>query len=106
MPKITFVNADGTRRTVVARDGQSVMSAAVENGIEAIVAECGGACACGTCHCFIDEGWADRLAAPQSLEQEMIECLLNPAVSSRLSCQIRMCDELDGLVVHLPEAQY
>ncbi|CAN7583937.1 2Fe-2S iron-sulfur cluster-binding protein [Ensifer adhaerens] len=106
MPKIVFIDADGTTKEIQAEIGQSLMSAAVQNGIDAIAAECGGSCACGTCHCYIDGEWSDRLPAPEFQEQDMIECVVNPNERSRLSCQITVSAELDGLVVHLPAGQY
>ncbi|NVD42456.1 2Fe-2S iron-sulfur cluster binding domain-containing protein [Ensifer sp. HO-A22] len=106
MPRIVFVDAEGKTTEVVAEIGQSVMSAAVQNGIDAIAAECGGSCACGTCHCYIDAAWSEKLPAPDYQEQDMIECVVNPDERSRLSCQIAVSDALDGLVVHLPAGQY
>lgn len=106
MPKIVFIDADGKTKEVHAEAGQSLMSAAVRNGIDAIAAECGGSCACGTCHCYIDGEWAARLPAPEFQEQDMLDCVVNPNERSRLSCQITLSAELDGLVVHLPAGQY
>lgn len=106
MPRIVFVDAEGKTTEVVAEIGQSVMSAAVQNGIDAIAAECGGSCACGTCHCYIDAAWSEKLPAPDYQEQDMIECVVNPDERSRLSCQIAVSDALDGMVVHLPAGQY
>lgn len=106
MPRIVFIDADGTTKEVKAEIGQSLMSAAVQNGIDAIAAECGGSCACGTCHCYIDGEWGGRLPAPEFQEQDMIECVVNPNEKSRLSCQITVTADLDGLVVHLPAGQY
>ena len=90
MPRITFVEADGRTTEADGVVGQSVMAVAVASGIEAILAECGGACACGTCHCHVDAAWIDRLSPPES----------------RLTCQIRLTDALDGLVLHVPATQY
>ena len=106
MPKIVFIDADDTTKEVQAEVGQSLMSAEVQNGIDAFAAECGGSCACGTCHCYIDGAWTDRLPSPDYQEQDMIECVVNPNERSRLSCQITISADLDGLVVHLPAAQY
>lgn len=106
MPKITFVAADGRHTETTIQNGQSIMSAAVDAGIEEIIAECGGACACGTCHCRIDAAWFHRLPSPQRSEQDMLDFVANPTEFSRLSCQIKMSDSLDGLVVHLPATQY
>ncbi|WP_395448959.1 2Fe-2S iron-sulfur cluster-binding protein [Aminobacter sp. UC22_36] len=106
MYRVTFINADGQATELTAQPGQSVMSVAVANGIDQILAECGGSCACGTCHCYVDDAWTDRLSPPDDSEQGMIECLVNPTERSRLSCQLKMSDALDGLVVHLPREQY
>ena len=106
MYRVTFVDADGQATELTANEGQSVMSVAVANGIDQILAECGGSCACGTCHCYIDGEWAERLPAPDFQEQDMIECVVNPNERSRLSCQITVSADLDGLVVHLPAGQY
>lgn len=106
MAKITYIEADGTEYTVDVKNGESVMQAAVDNDISGIVAECGGACACATCHCYIDEQWTDKIPSAKDLEQDMLECAAEPQDNSRLSCQITVTDELDGLIVRLPESQY
>jgi 2Fe-2S ferredoxin len=92
-------------RTVVAAPGTTVMEAAVDNDIEGIVAECGGACSCATCHVYVDSAWSGRLPQPDAQEDGMLDCVLDRHASSRLSCQIVLTDELDGLVVHVPDAQ-
>ncbi|HEY7840296.1 MAG TPA: 2Fe-2S iron-sulfur cluster-binding protein [Gammaproteobacteria bacterium] len=106
MPKITYIAADGSQTTVEASKGLSVMQAAVNNGIAGIVAECGGACSCATCHVHVDPDWYDRLPAPQGIEQEMLEFAVGRDETSRLSCQIKITDEVDGLIVHTPASQY
>ena len=106
MPRVTFIAADGTATEATGETGQSVMSVAVNAGIEAILAECGGACACGTCHCYVEADWFQRLAPPSSGEAAMIECVIAPRPESRLTCHIRLTHDLDGLVLHLPAAQY
>ncbi len=106
MPTVTFVDADGTRHEIEAKSGVSVMQAAIDNGIEGIVAECGGACSCATCHCYVDEEWQGRTGEPDQMEKTMLECVLDPRPNSRLSCQITLNDDLDGLVISLPEAQF
>jgi len=106
MPRITFVEADGRTTEADGIVGQSVMAVAVAAGIEAILAECGGACACGTCHCHVDAAWIDRLPPPSETEAAMIECVVDPRQESRLTCQIRLTDALDGLVLHVPATQY
>jgi ferredoxin, 2Fe-2S len=106
MPLIKFVSHDGNEQEVHAASGTSVMHAAVDNGIDGIIAECGGACSCATCHCYVDEAWLSKLEEPSAIEKEMIECVLDPEPNSRLSCQVVVTDELDGLVVRLPENQF
>ena len=106
MPRVTFISADGTATEASGDIGQSVMSVAVNAGIEVILAECGGACACGTCHCYVDAAWVERLSPPSDSEAAMIDCVIAPRPESRLTCQLRLTDELDGLVLHLPAAQY
>ncbi len=106
MPTVTFVDADGTRHEVEANSGVSLMQVAIDNGIEGIVAECGGACSCATCHCYVEEEWQARTGEPDDMEKAMLECVLDPMPNSRLSCQITLSEDLDGLVVSLPEAQF
>lgn len=106
MPTITFISHDGETREVQVTAGTSVMQAAVDNDINGIVAECGGACSCATCHCYVDEGWLEKLKEPTTIEKEMITCVLDPQANSRLSCQLVVDGDLDGLVVRLPEHQY
>ncbi|KQV64118.1 2Fe-2S iron-sulfur cluster-binding protein [Caulobacter sp. Root343] len=106
MLKITFVQLDGARRDVEASAGISVMQAATRNGVAGIDAECGGACACATCHVYVDEAWRERVGPPQGGEADMLEFALEVDPDrSRLSCQITISEALDGLVVHLPAAQ-
>ena len=105
MPKIVFVSASGASRIVEARTGLTVMEAAVKAGVEGIVAECGGACACATCHVYVDPSWEGRLAAPSSMEEGMLEFATGRRTCSRLSCQISVDEELDGLIVRTPEKQ-
>lgn len=106
MPKITYINADGTANEVEVALGQTVMQGAVDNLVEGIDAECGGACACATCHCFIDNDWLEKVGAANDMEEEMLEGVTAAKSNSRLSCQIDVSDTLDGLVVHLPESQF
>lgn len=103
---ITFIDADGRETVALAKNGQSVMAAAVDAGIESIIAECGGACACGTCHCQVEPDWFDRIPQPQENELGMLEFVTNPTEHSRLSCQIEVTSALDGLVVRVPDSQY
>jgi len=106
MPRITFISHDGREQEVEAAAGVSVMQVAVDNYIDGILAECGGACSCATCHCFVDEPWLSKLPPADPLELQMIECALDPQPNSRLSCQLVISDELDGLIVRLPARQF
>jgi 2Fe-2S ferredoxin len=108
MPKVTYVEADGAKHVVDVPAGENVMRGAVNNGVEGIVGECGGGLACATCHCYVDEAWVDRVGGPSSAdERDMLESAATEVRStSRLSCQITVEPELDGLVVLLPERQY
>lgn len=106
MLKITYIAHDGTETVIETDAGTSIMKAAVDNGVDGIVAECGGAMSCATCHVYFDPEWSGKLEEPEKMEKEMLEFVIGPHDSSRLSCQIKMTDELDGIVVHLPETQY
>ena len=106
MPRITFVDFEGTERTVDAHNGDSVMEAATSNDLPGIDADCGGACACATCHVYVAAEWMDVVGKPDDLEAEMLEVAEEVQETSRLSCQIKITDELDGLVVTTPESQY
>lgn len=106
MPKISFIDAGGQQRTVDATAGNSVMETAVRNDVPGIVAECGGACACATCHVYVDETFIELLDAPSQNEQDMLEFAEGVQPNSRLSCQLKVSDALDGLRVTTPESQY
>ncbi len=105
MPKITFIDVAGSSRNVEAPAGWTVMEAAVKNDIPGIEAECGGACACATCHVYVDESWLDATGTAQDMETDMLDFASDLRPNSRLSCQIKITPELDGLVVHTPERQ-
>jgi 2Fe-2S ferredoxin len=105
MPKIIYIEPNGTRREVNAPVGMSVMEAALSNEIEGIVALCGGACACATCHVYVEADWFAKLEPPEEMEQGMLEAAWEPRANSRLSCQIPVSAELDGLTVRIPEKQ-
>ena len=105
MTKVTFIEANGNKIETHAEIGASLMQTAVNAGVCAIEAECGGACACGTCHCFIAPEWAEKLPAPQSDEADMLEFVIGPTPNSRLSCQVVVTAEMDGLIVTVPESQ-
>lgn len=105
MPKITFIDNDGTARDVEAKNGTSVMEAAVQNMIPGIDADCGGACACATCHVYVQGDWMAKLGAKDDMEESMLDFAEDVEDNSRLSCQILMSDDLDGITVKTPESQ-
>lgn len=105
MPKITFIEFDGSEHVVDANVGSSVMESAIENMIPGIDADCGGNCICSTCHGYVQADWLDKLPAMDDEEQAMIEFANDPESNSRLTCQIQVTEGLDGLVVRLPETQ-
>ena len=105
MPKITYIEHDGTSHTVDAEVGATVMETALQNGIGGIVAECGGSCTCATCHVYVEEPWFDKLAPRSSDEEYELDAAFDVRPNSRLSCQIVVSDELDGLVVRTPSYQ-
>lgn len=107
MPQITYIEHNGTTHSVEVSSGISVMQGAIDNAISGIVAECGGALACATCHCFIDEAWLNRIGNASDAEQQMLEFSAGGIqISSRLSCQVIVSDDLNGLIVRLPESQF
>jgi 2Fe-2S ferredoxin len=99
MPKISFVDAAGSAAEVDAKAGLTVMEVAVDNNITGMVAECGGACACATCHAYVDEAWLGKLPAMDDMEDAMLDSALDRRPNSRLSCQIEITDDLDGLAL-------
>jgi 2Fe-2S ferredoxin len=105
MPKITYIEHDGTVREVEVPNGLTVMEGAINNDVPGIVAECGGACSCATCHVYVDPEWVGKLRPPDALERGMLDCVIDRRENSRLSCQIQVNETLDGLVVETPEAQ-
>ena len=106
MPKITFIQPDGRTQTVEVAPGWSVMEGAVRNLVPGIDADCGGACACATCHVYVDPDWSERAGARTAMEEEMLNLVAEPRENSRLACQITLTDALHGLVVRTPEAQH
>lgn len=106
MPVVEFHFHNGSTQQVRVAAGTSVMQAAVNQGFDEILAQCGGSCACGTCHVYIDNAWLGKIEPPTDNEKNMIEFVENSAPNSRLSCQVRVTDDLDGLVVILPESQF
>ena len=105
MVKITFIDTAGTARTVEGEASSTVMETAIKNGVPGIEAECGGACACSTCHVYIDDAWREKVGEPSPMEEDMLDFAYEVKPSSRLSCQIKVSEELDGLTVRTPERQ-
>jgi 2Fe-2S ferredoxin len=106
MAKITYIETGGAEHCVDVPNGLSVMDGAKRFTIPGIEGDCGGACACATCHVYVEAGWAERLAPPEELEQEMLDFAFDVQPNSRLSCQIKVDDSLEGLVVRTPPRQY
>lgn len=99
MAKITYTDTDGSTRTVDVDNGVSVMEGAIRNDFDGILAECGGCCSCATCHIYVDDAWIERVGTAGEIEKEMLEITENVQANSRLSCQITVSDEIDGLHV-------
>jgi len=105
MAKITYVEHSGKEHVVEVSNGLTVMEGARDNGIPGIEADCGGACACSTCHVYVDAAWADKLPAKDGMEEDMLDFAYAPNETSRLTCQLKVTDALDGLRVQMPEKQ-
>lgn len=105
MPKVTYIAQDGAAKDVDAPSGATVMESALDNDIDGIVALCGGGCSCSTCHVYIDEAWVETVGPRHDDEEFTLECAIDVRENSRLSCQIEVTEELDGLIVHLPAEQ-
>ena len=105
MPKITYIEHDGKTHTIEVASGLSVMEGAVQNNIPGIDADCGGSMACATCHVYVEEEWFNKLPKKEDGEEDMLDMAFEPKKNSRLSCQLMVSDQLDGLVVNLPEKQ-
>ena len=105
MPKITYIEHNGKPHEIEVANGLTVMEGAVQNNISGIDADCGGSCACATCHVYVDEKWFDKLQKKEDAEQDMLDMAFEPKKFSRLACQITATDELDGLVVKMPSKQ-
>jgi 2Fe-2S ferredoxin len=105
MTRIIFIESDGTRHEVDVEPGVTVMEAAVNNMVPGIDADCGGACACATCHVYIDEAFNDKTGTAESMEESMLDFASDMKANSRLSCQINISDKMDGLIVRLPPSQ-
>lgn len=106
MPTITFVQPDGSKQTVEAEAGLTLMEAAKLNSIDGIDAECGGACACATCHVYVDDAWREKAGKPSEMEEDMLDFAFDVRDSSRLSCQIKVTADIDGIVVAVPAKQF
>lgn len=105
MPSITFIDSSGEARAVEAVNGSTVMEVAIQNAIPEIEAECGGACSCATCHVYVDAAWTEKVGGPSPMEEDMLDFAFEVRPESRLSCQIKVSDALDGLVVQTPSRQ-
>lgn len=105
MPQVIFRLRNGETQTFDAAAGATVMEIAVKNMVPGIDAECGGACACATCHVYVDDAWHEKTGEPQPMEEDMLDFASDVRPTSRLACQIRLSDELDGLVVTIPQRQ-
>ena len=105
MVKITFVDSSGKARIVEAEPGATVMETAIKHGVPGIEAECGGACACATCHVYVDEAWREKTGPPSPMEEDMLDFAYGVQPNSRLSCQIKVSEEFDGLTVRTPDRQ-
>ncbi len=105
MARITYLEFNGAPHTIDVPPGQSVMEGAVRNGVPGIDADCGGNCACATCHVYVDEAWVGKVAPPEPAEQSMLEFVRDAKPNSRLSCQMAVTAEFDGLTVTMPEKQ-
>ena len=106
MAKITYIEHNGKEHVIDVKNGLSVMEGAVKNNIPGIDADCGGACACATCHVYVDDAWRDKTGTASAMEESMLDFAENVEPNSRLSCQIKVSDELDGLIVRMPESQH
>ncbi|REJ76465.1 MAG: 2Fe-2S ferredoxin [Acidobacteria bacterium] len=105
MAKITYIEPSGERKTIDVPPGSTVMDGAVDNNVDGIIASCGGSCSCSTCHVYVDEEWIGRTGRAHLAEQDTLEFAIDVRENSRLSCQIEVTDELDGLVVQVVDEQ-
>ncbi len=106
MPKVTYIEPDGTRRAIELPVGELIMRGAILNGVKGIDADCGGQCACATCHIYVEAPWLERLEPQGEMEVSMLSFASNAESNSRLSCQIPMREDLDGFIARLPAAQH
>ena len=105
MPKITYIEDNGKSHVIEVSNGLSIMEGALQNNIPGIDADCGGSCACATCHVYVDEKWFDKLEKKDESEEDMLDMAYQPNKLSRLSCQLLVSDELDGLILRMPSKQ-
>ncbi len=105
MVHITFIESHGEKHEADLSEGTTLMDGAISHDVEGIVAECGGACACATCHCYIEEAWLEKLDPAEAMEAAMLESVIDPKPNSRLSCQITVTSDMDGMIIYLPEDQ-
>jgi 2Fe-2S ferredoxin len=105
MTKIVYIEANGTEHMLDVEPGLSVMEGAVRNSVRGIIAECGGACSCATCHVYVDEAWLDKLEPKGDMEEALLDAVVDLQPNSRLSCQLKVTDALDGLIVRMPAKQ-
>ena len=106
MPKITYIDQKGNSKTIEVESGWSVMEGAIQNNIPGIDADCGGSMACATCHVYVEDSWFNKIPKAEDAEIDMIDMAYKPKKNSRLSCQISVTDDIDGLIVNLPEKQW
>jgi len=106
MAKVTFIQPDGKEQTVEIPPGWSIMEGAVRSNVPGIDADCGGACACATCHVYVEPQWTEKLPPKSEMEETMLDFAIAPKANSRLSCQLRVTSELDGMVVRVPPVQH
>jgi 2Fe-2S ferredoxin len=106
MPRITFIQPDGAEQVVEGDVGMTVMETAKKHAVDGIEAESGGACACATCHVYVDEAWREKVGGPSEMEEDMLDFAFDVRPASRLSCQIKVTEDLDGLVLRIPERQF
>ncbi|MDC1148050.1 2Fe-2S iron-sulfur cluster-binding protein [Pelagibacteraceae bacterium] len=105
MPKVTYIEFNGKQHEVNVENGLSIMEGAIQNGVPGIDADCGGACACATCHVYVKEEWLDKLPEQGDSEKDMLDFAFETKKNSRLSCQLILEDQHDGIIVNLPEKQ-
>jgi 2Fe-2S ferredoxin len=106
MPKVIYITTDEVRHEVEVETGYSIMEGAINNNIDGIVAECGGACACATCHSYVDAAWTDKIPSMDDMEDSMLDAAFERKDNSRLTCQIEVSDALDGIVIHVADNEY